>query len=100
MKQLQHTLHYPYKNSLCILGCLAACLDTGLCQLDIPVAVYVPDKVIKLCAGNAQLKCLKILINFLCKSVELAYDPLILCCKILGETRELKVLGEIHKNES
>ena len=37
-------------------GCLfSACLKLGLCKLDIPVAEYVPDKVVDLGAALEKL---------------------------------------------
>ena len=100
MEKLQHSLHYPYENGLSGLCSLAPCLDTGLCKLDVPVAVNVPDEVIKLLAGNAQLKGFKVLIYLACKGVELAYYSLVLGCEVFGESCEPEVLGKIHKNES
>ena len=100
MQELEHSLHYPNENCLSSSCAVAACLDTGLCQLDVPVAVNVPDKVVKLLTRNAQLKCFEVLVYFLGKGVELAYYPLILHCKIFGETCELEVIGQVHHDKS
>ena len=78
MQKLQHTLHYPYQNSLCSRGSFSSGSDTWFCKLNIPVAVNVPDKVVQLCNCNSKLKCFKVFVDLFRKSVELAHYPLVL----------------------
>ena len=100
MECLQHTLHDVHQHSLCGGGILAPCGDTGLCELDVPVAVYIPDEVVYLLLRHAYLKGIKVLVDFPCKGVEAADDPLVLGAQVFGQPLVLKVLGQVHHNEA
>ena len=77
---------------------LVAAVEAGLGQLDVPVAVVVPDKVIDLARGHAQLKVVHVLADFLHHVVQAGEDPLVLQLKGLGQLVLLN--GEVHHHEA
>ena len=100
MQELEHALHYPYEYCLGGLCGLSARLYAGLCELYIPVAVYIPDEVIYFLTCYTKLKCVKINAYLARKGIELADDSLVLVAQISGKTAVLKIIGKIHHNES
>ena len=99
MEQFEHTLHYPNENSLSSQCGFAACRNSRLCQLNIPVAVYVPNKIVKLLNSNAQLKCFKILINLLGESVESGNYPLVFNIQLFRKLVRFEIVGQIHHDK-
>ena len=66
-------------------------------QLDIPVAVGVPDEVVDLGGGHAQLVGVHVLRDLADQGVELAEDPLVLQLQLL---RQLHLVdGQVHHHE-
>ena len=76
------------------------CLETGLCKLDVPVAVNVPDKVVQILYRNAKLVAVKISGNILYKVVVQREYPLVLDRKLIGKNCALHIFGQIHKDIS
>ena len=52
-------------------------VQTRLHHLDVPVAELLPDKVINLLNGDAELILIQVLGYFLCKRVYLGQNPLV-----------------------
>ena len=82
----------------CDLGLLVLAVEAGLGQLDIPVAVAVPDEVVYLAGGDAQLVVIHIVADLTDNAVELGEDPLILDLKLFGQL--VAVDGEVHHHKA
>ena len=81
-----------------VLGVLRAlALHPGLGQLDIPVAVGVPDEVVDLGGGHAQLVGVQVLGDLLDESVQLGEDPFVLQLQLSGQLH--LVDGQVHHDE-
>ena len=80
------------------LALLVLAVEAGLGQLDIPVAVAVPDEVVYLARGDAQLVTVHILADLFDKVVELGKDPLVLYLKLFGQL--VFVNREVHHHEA
>ena len=52
-------------------------VESGLHHLDVPVAELLPDEIINLLYGDAQLILVHVGGNFLCQAVALGQDPLV-----------------------
>ena len=78
MQKLKDPYYRPDKYGLRAFGGLSAGVYAGLGKLDIPVAVNIPDEVLKLGNSYAQLELFKIFIHFLGKLIQLRDKPLIL----------------------
>ena len=59
---------HPLRIFLCLF---IVAVKAGLCKLNVPVAVAVPDKVVYLACGNAQLKAVHVIADFLDDLIEL-----------------------------
>ena len=77
---------------------LVAAVEAGLRELDIPVAVRVPDEVVDLRRGDADLVLVEVLAHFLRERVELREYPLVLELQRLGQL--VFVDGEVHHHEA
>ena len=72
MQQLQQRHQNVAEHVLCgQLGILVRAVQPGLGQFDIPVAVGVPDEVIDLGGGHAELVGIHILGDFFDERIEL-----------------------------
>ena len=80
------------------LALLVLAVETGLGQLDIPVTVAVPDEIIYLAGGDAQLIAVHILADLADKLIELGEYPLILYLKLFGQL--VLVDAEVHHHEA
>ena len=80
------------------LGLLVLAVEAGLGQLDIPVAVAVPDEVVDLARGHAQLVAVHVLADLFDHVVELGEDPLVLDLQLLGQL--VFVDGEVHHHKA
>ena len=99
VQQLQDTQQHIAQHVLGgQLGTLVLAVQAGLGQLDIPVAIGVPDEVIDLGGGHAQLIGVHILGDLADQGVQLAEDPLVLQLQLLGKLH--LVDGEVHHNEA
>ena len=98
MKQLQYALHNINENVLRSESGFAARRDTGLCKLDVPVAVDVPDKVEQVLNRDSKLECLEVCGDVFDNVVVEAEHPLVLDRQIFGKNRLVEVLGEIHQD--
>lgn len=79
VQQLQDTQQHIAQHILGGLLCLRIlAVQAGLGQLDIPVAVGVPDEVVDLGGGNAQLVGLQIVGDLADQGIQLAEDPFVL----------------------
>ena len=63
MEKLQNIGHDIYEHALCALCGLAALLQANLRKLDIPIAENIPDEIIELLNGDAELESLEIVRN-------------------------------------
>ena len=80
------------------LGSLVLAVETGLGQLDIPVAVGVPDEVVDLGGGHAQLIRLQIVGDLADQRIQAAEHPLVLQLQLL---RQLHLVdGQVHHHEA
>ena len=80
------------------LGRLVVALEAGLGQLDIPVAVVVPDEIVYLLGSHAQLVFVHILGDLGDDGVELGQNPLVLQLQPLGQLA--RVDGQVHHQEA
>ena len=72
VQQLEYLRQNVQQNALCALLCRRVLsVEAGLGQLDIPIAVAVPDEVIDLAGGDAQLEAVHIVADFLYHLIEL-----------------------------
>ena len=101
MQQLQKVRQHVAQHILGHqLGCLVLAVQTGLRQLNIPVTVGVPDKVIDLGRGHADLVAVQILRDFLHQGVQLGEDPLVLGSQ-LGSLGQLALVdGQVHHDKA
>ena len=81
VQELQHLDEDVAEDVLGVLRTLA--LHPGLGQLDIPVTVGVPDKVVDLGGGHAQLVGVQILGDLPDEAVQPGKDPLVLQLQLL-----------------
>ena len=81
-------------------GFLILAGETGLAQLDKPVAEVVPDEGVQLVGSNAQLVLVDFLGDFLDQSVVLAQDPLVLQIQLLGQCEVSTSRFIIRKREA
>ena len=77
---------------------LVAAVETGLGELDIPVAVRVPDEIVDLRRGDADLVLIEVLAHFLRERVELREHPLVLKLERLGQL--VFVDGKVHHHKA
>ena len=77
---------------------LIAAVEAGLGELDIPVAVRVPDEIVDLRRGDADLVLIEVLAHFLRERVELREHPFVLELERLGQL--VFVDGEVHHHEA
>ena len=98
MQKLQNVAHNVNKHVLRGSCSLAALCDTRLCQLDIPVAVGVPDKVVELSERDTKLKAFDVVRNFLYQPVAAGQHPLVLDRQFRRQLRLFHILGQIHQN--
>ena len=80
------------------LAVLVLPLQAGLGQLDIPVAVVVPDEVIDLLGGHTQLIPVHVVGDLRDDPVELGENPLVLQLQLLGQLT--LVDGQVHHQEA
>ena len=73
-------------------------LKAGFGELDIPVAIVVPDEIVHLLGCHAQLVLVHILRDLGDDRVELGEDPLVLQLQVLGQLTPVD--GEIHHQEA
>ena len=72
MQELEYLNENIQQNALsALLAGFIVAVKTGLGQLDIPVAVIIPDKVVDLAGGNTELKAVHIIADFFDNAVEL-----------------------------
>ena len=99
VQQLQDTQQHIAQHILGGLLCLRIlAVQAGLGQLDIPVAVGVPDEVVDLGGGNAQLVGLQIVGDLADQGIQLAEDPFVLQLQLLGQLD--LVDGQVHHDEA
>ena len=99
MQQTQHLVEHVHQNLL--RGKLAGfvfAVEPGLRQLDIPVAVGVPDEVVDLAGCDADLVCIEICRDFANERVELREHPLVLQLQILHCRKTGLVNLEVHEH--
>ena len=80
------------------LALLILAVEAGLGQFNVPVAVAVPDEVVYLARGDAQLVAVHILADLFDKVVELGEDPLVLNLELFGQL--VFVYREVHHHEA
>ena len=100
MEQLHCTGQNIAENILNILAGLyvVLVLQTGLCNLNIPVAEDIPDKVVQLLCGNTQLILVDIGRDILHQRVVLRQNPLVLHSQLF---RKLNLVnGQIHLDKA
>ena len=75
MHQLQDLGEHIAQHILCSqLGLSVVAVHAGLGQLDIPVAIGIPDEVIDLGGSHADLKAVQIFGNFLHQLIQLGQE--------------------------
>ena len=80
------------------LALLVLAVEARLRQLDIPVAICVPDEVIDLGRGNAQLVGVHILGHFTDERIQLREDPLVLDLQLIERRQARFVDGQVHQH--
>ena len=80
------------------LGRLILAGQTGLGQLDIPVAIGVPDEVVQLLCSHAQLVVFHVGGHFADDVVELMQNPLVLQLQLFGQLAPVD--GQVHEEET
>ena len=85
MEQTEDLIQHIEKHLTGVLRVLALAVQSCLCQLDIPVAVAVPNKFVDLLHRDAQLKLAEVLVDLLCHGVEGGEDPLVLGGEGVGQ---------------
>ena len=99
VQQLEHVGEDVAQNLLGPdLAVLVVALEAGLGQLDIPVAVVIPNEVVDLLRGHAQLVLVHVLGDLADGTVELGEDPLVLQLQLLGQLA--LVDGQVHHQEA
>ncbi len=81
-----------------LLAVLVLPLEAGLGQLDIPVAVVVPDEVVDLLGGHPQLIPVHVLGDLPHGPVQPGQDPLVLQLQLLGQGTPVD--GQVHHQEA
>ncbi|CAN3994570.1 Multidrug export protein mepA, partial [Dysosmobacter welbionis] len=81
------------------LGPLVLSLEAGLGELDIPVAVGIPQEVVDLGGGHADLVGVQVLRDLLHQGVQLGEDPLVLRRQGVRRREFTLVDGEVHHHE-
>ena len=102
MQQLECLIQHIHQHAaggvglLCIAG-----VQAGLCDLDEPVAVDVPDKAVDLGSSQTHLVVLQIIGHSTSHLIQLGQHPLVAHVQQLftGQTR-LKVLGQVHQHKA
>ena len=101
VQQLQGAAHDPYQHltgGLC-LGFVAG-LHADFGNLDIPVAEAIPQEVVELLDGNAQLEFLQIVGNFLGHVVQSADNPLVFQLQGFGQSVGHIVAVNVHEDKA
>ena len=99
MNDAEDAVQDVQKDFLNIFLCfLVISVQSGLAQFDIPVAVGIPDEIIDLAGGNAQLEMIHVLADFSGQSIELGKDPAVFQFQFLREL--VFVDGEVHHDET
>ena len=80
------------------LGVLVLPLHPRLGQFDIPVAVGIPDEVVHLLGGYAQLVLLQVLGHLPDGGIQLGEDPLVLQLQPVGQLAGVD--GQVHHQEA
>ena len=102
MQQLERLIQHIHQHTaggvglLCIAG-----VQAGLCDLDEPVAVDIPDKAVDLGSSQTHLIVLQIIGHGTGHLIQLGQHPLVAHVQQLftGQTR-LKVLGQVHQHKA
>ena len=100
MQQLEGVAHHIHQYLTGRLGSIPARLQTGLGQLDIPVAENIPDKVIDLLYRDTQLKLFQIVGGFPHQSIILAQQPFILNGKGVRQRYLHLLVGQVHQDKA
>ena len=99
VQELEYLNKDIQKHSLGALLCrFIIAVQARLCQLNVPVAVIIPDEIVDLSCRNAQLKAVHIIADLFDDAVELGEDPLILGLERLGQMIILN--GEVHHDKA
>jgi hypothetical protein len=100
MDEFEYACENVKKHALGVLVIFASLIkESGLHNLDIPVAEYVPDEFVKLCSSNTELELIKVTRNFLNGCIEVGKNPLIFYLKLCGDFG-LCIVIKIEKHES
>ena len=100
MQQLQKLREHVAKDVLSHqLGLLVLAVQPGLGQLDIPIAVGVPQEVVDLGGRHADLVAVQILRDLLDQRVQLGEHPLVLSGQLSGLGQDAAVDGQVHHDE-
>ena len=101
MHQPEHPVKHEEQDLLgSALAALVFAVETGLGQLDIPVAVVVPDEVIDLLDRHAKLKLIQILCDLAGDAVELGENPAISDFQFLLRGQLVLFHAEVHQHET
>ena len=72
MKKLQNIGENVNENGRCVALCLGiVALKSDFCNLDIPVAEYVPAEIVELLNCDTELEFVKVIGNLFCKVINL-----------------------------
>ena len=74
--------------------------ESRLCKLDVPVAETIPNEVVKLLHGDAQLELFEILGHLAREGVEGADDPAVLQRKLAGQLGCYLIAVDVHVNKA
>ena len=98
MEELQGLNEDIAQHILGILLCgLILPLEPGFGKLDIPIAKIVPDKVIDLLSGDAQLVGVHVLGDPGNEGIEFGEDPFVLLGQLLGKLHLVDSQVHLHK---
>jgi len=101
MQQLEGVAHHIDQNLSGDLCFGSVFPQAGFCQLNIPVAENIPDKVVQLADCNAQLKLLKVIGDLFDQGVVLGQHPFVLDGKLIERQSQIHLLVlEVHQNKA
>ena len=80
------------------LALFVLAVKSCLGEFDIPVAIGIPDKVVDLGGGDAQLVRVHVLRDFFDERIELGEHPLVLDLKVGGIRKPVFFDGQVHEH--
>ena len=101
MQKLHRRGHHPHQHAARVLRRLfVAGVQADFRDFDIPVAEFIPQKIIQLLYGDAELEVLQILCNFLRGTVKRIDDPFVLKRQLIRQTVRHVMPLQVHEDKT